>query len=225
MNHRLACEAYAEFLEDFSVNLAEHRRGVNLAAVQLWQASQRLAAVLVVETQHRKGYENLVGVKPWIMPVKQVDFGVLDWLYHVLRDELYVVADACKMFCCVENQCRACSQQRAALRRDDGAVGEFNGRRRHAALFLFFLGGYGGLSHFRGNLGLLHQEREFIHLVLARFSLSEIAKGRVIAAYYLLARRLAARLVVRDAKSHHVDTHVGGRLVRVLAVYAFEDGV
>ena len=123
----LTCEADAEFLEDFAVHLAGHDGGVHLAAVEQGQAVEGATAVVVQQAQYREGDQHLVGVQARVAAVQHVDLGVLDGLYHLLRDELDAVVDAGEVLEGVEQQGGAGTEEVACGGGDDGAVGKFDG--------------------------------------------------------------------------------------------------
>ena len=68
-----------------------------------------------------------------------------------------------------------------------------------------------------GDAGLLHQQLQLEHRLLADGALTLAAQRGVVAADDLLAGGLADRLVVEDAVAGHVDAHVGWGFVRALA--------
>ena len=47
----------------------------------------------------------------------------------------------------------------------------------------------------------------------------------IVATDYLVLRSILTHLVVADAESHHVHTHIRGRLVRILAVDTLKQSV
>ena len=157
--------------------------------------------------------------------MQHVDFGVLDGLYHLLRDELDAVVDACKVLEGVEQQGCAGAEQVAGGGCDDGAVGQLNGGRRSIFLIAALLGGHGGAAVIGTDLGLLHKQGYLVDFAVGGFAVGVVAEGGVVAADNLVLGGLAADLVVADAKASHVDTHVGRRLVGVLTVDTVEDGV
>ena len=121
-SHGLGGETDAEFLEDLAVHFAGHDGGVHLAAVEHGQAVKGAAAVVVQQAEDGERDQHLVGVQARVAAVQHVDFGVLDGLYHFLRDELDAVVDAGKVLEGVEQQGSAGTEQFAAMGGDDGAV-------------------------------------------------------------------------------------------------------
>ena len=63
----VASETHTEFLEDFMVYLAEHNRGMHLAAHEQGELLECPPAVVVVRTEHRQRNQHLIGVKAWIV--------------------------------------------------------------------------------------------------------------------------------------------------------------
>ena len=160
-----------------------------------------------------------------VFAVQHAYLGVLYGFYHFLRYEFNVVADACQMFEGVEQQCGTGSEQFAGFGCDDGAVGELYGCGGHSFLVAALFGGHGGATEIGGDVGLFHQQGDFVYLAFAGFAAGVVAQGCVVASYYLVFGGLAAHFVVGDAETGHVHTHVGGRFVGVFAVDAFEQGV
>ena len=90
---------------------------------------------------------------------------------------------------------------------------------------LAFLGSDGGLTVFSSDFGLFHQQSDLIHLILAAFAFSQVAKRCVITSYDFIFRCLAAYLVVAQAIARHVYAHVGRRLIWVLTINRLKNGV
>ena len=84
------------------IYFAEHDGGMSLAALQLRQTFQCFAALFVMQAEHGEGHQHLVGVQARVVPVQQVDLGLLDGLDHLLRDQLHVVVDVGQMLGGVE---------------------------------------------------------------------------------------------------------------------------
>ena len=61
----------------------------------------------------------------------------------------------------------------------------------------------------RGDFCLLHDQFDLVCLVLAGIIFYDLLKSLVVAADDLLAGSLAACLVIEDAETGHVDTHIG----------------
>ena len=95
----------------------------------------------------------------------------------------------------------------------------------HARFLLTLLGCNGATAVGRGYASLLEEEGNLAHLVLVARTERHTAQCVVVAADDFVVGGFAASLVVADAKAHHVDAHIGGRLVGVVAVDAFEEGV
>ena len=77
---------------------------MSLAAFELRQCFESLAAVVVVGAEHRKSHEYLVGVQSRVAASQIARLRVLDRFDHVLRYELDLMVDAGKMFEGVEQQ-------------------------------------------------------------------------------------------------------------------------
>ena len=72
---------------------------------------------------------------------------------------------------------------------------------------------------------MLHQQTNLLHLALALAALGKAVECSVVAADNLVAGSVAAHVLVAHAESNHVHTHIGGRLIWILAVHALEDGI
>ena len=130
--------------------------------------------------------------------------------------------DASKILGGIEDEgCRR-SEEFAGFAGDDGAVGKFDGSTRLAALLLTLLGSHGDAAVIGGYLGLLEEQLYLLHLGLVVGTVGELVGSIVVAADYLVLGSLAAGFVVADTEAYHIDTHVGGRLVGILSVYALE---
>ena len=198
---------------------------MHLAAFELWQAFQGFLAVLVPEAEHGEGHQHLVGVQAWVPAMQVVHLGGLDRLNHGLWNEFHLMGYARDVFGGIQDQGGAGTEQVAGMGGDDGAVFQLDGGRGHTFLFLPFLGGSGGPAQGSGDLGLFHQQGDLVHLVLRAFAFGQVAQGGIITADDLLLRGFAAYGIVAEAVTHHVDAHIGRRLVGILAVNALEDGI
>ena len=125
----------------------------------------------------------------------------------------------------VEQQGGAAAQQGRGLRGDDGAVFELYGCSVVAALNLALVGGYGDGPRGGRDFRLVEEQPNLVDLVFVVGSVGHLVGGIVEAANDFVLRGVAAHFVVRDAEAHHVDAHIGGRLVGILAVDVFEEGV
>lgn len=112
LQNRFACETYAQLLEYLSVHFAQHNRAMNLAAAQLRQLFQCLAAVLIVLREHRERHEHLVGMQTRVVTAKIIGLGILYRLDHRLRNELCCMVDSSKMLRYVKQKGSATAQQR-----------------------------------------------------------------------------------------------------------------
>ena len=152
-------------------------------------------------------------------------FGLLDRLYHALGDEFHLVVDAGKIFGDIEQQGGTTAKQRTRLRRDDGAVGQFDGGRGVPTAGLALIGGHRASTVGGGNLHLVEEHLYLLHLLVVAGTIGQLVRGGVVAADNLGFGGLAAYLVVTDAETHHVHTHVGRRFVGVGAINAFEESI
>ena len=135
------------------------------------------------------------------------------------------MGNASQMLGSVEQQCSTWAKQAAGTGSDDGAVLQFDGCRRQSGELLAFTRSHCGAAIFGGELGLLHQQANLLHLALALAALGKAVECSVVAADNLVAGSVAAHVLVAHAESNHVHTHIGGRLIRILAVHALEDGI
>ena len=198
---------------------------MDLAAVEFRQLRKCPAAIVVPVAQDGKRDEHLIGMQTRIVAVEIHHLRLLDRLYQVRGYQLKAMVDTCKMLGRVQEQRCAWSEQRTALGSNDGTILQFDRRCSLPGRFLPLTGSYGNLPEVSGYLQLLHQQGYLVHLRIIAPALGQFLKGVVIAAYYLVLCLLAANLVIAYAVTHHIDTHVRRRLVRVLAVNAFEDGI
>ena len=61
---------------------------MSLTATQLWQTLEGHAAVLVVGTEYRQGYEHLIGMQTWVVSPEILCLCLLNRLNQVLRNQL-----------------------------------------------------------------------------------------------------------------------------------------
>ena len=76
------------------------------------------------------------------------------------------------------------------------------------ALQFLLVGGGGHRTEGRGDLRLVEQQTDLADLVFVVGTVGQFVSGGVEAADDLVLRGLAAHLVVTDAETNHVDTHV-----------------
>ena len=60
--YRIAGEAYAQLVEDFVVDLAEHYRRVHLTTLQFRELVECLATIIIVVAQERERNQHLISV-------------------------------------------------------------------------------------------------------------------------------------------------------------------
>jgi len=137
--------ANTQFLPYFLVYLAQHVGHVDLAAAQFRKVFQRLAAIVIVQTQHGQRHKHFVRMKTRILAIQNIYFRVLYGFYHLLRNEFHAMFYPREIFGRIEYQRRAGTEQLARLRRDDGSIGQFNGGGATGAglLLAFLCGGRG----------------------------------------------------------------------------------
>ena len=132
---------------------------------------------------------------------------------------------ACQVLGGIEKQCCTRAEQTARTGCDDGAVLEFDCRRSKSGELFALAGCHCGASILGRELCLLHQQGYLLHLVLVVATFGKAVKGCVVAAYYLIAGGIAANIFVAHAEAYHIHAHIGGRLIWILAVHAFENGI
>ena len=74
-------------------------------------------------------------------------------------------------------------------------------------------------------LCLVEEHLYLVDLALIASASCHLVGGIIIAADNLVLGGIAAHLVVGDTESHHVHTHVSGRLIGIAAVDTLEEGV
>ena len=80
--------------------------------------------------------------------------------------------------------------------------------KRWYGLFRAFVGGSDHPSGSGGDLGLFHQKLDFVSLSLGAGAVCDTVHSSVVAADDLLTGSLAACLIIDNAVSGHVDTHI-----------------
>lgn len=98
LHHGFTGKLHTELLEYALVYIAQHHRGMNLTVAQFRQLLQGATAVLVLLREYRQGDNHFICVQTRVVATQVTDLGVLDRLYHRLRDELQVVVYASEMF-------------------------------------------------------------------------------------------------------------------------------
>ena len=207
------------------VYFTEHDGGVNLATLQLGKGVEGTAAVLIVQTQHGESYQHLVGMEAGIVTVEQDGLGVLDRLYVGLWNQFDAVVDAGQVFGSIEQQCGTGSEKGTGVTGDNGAVGQLDSGCVGTLFLLALASRHSGTTIVGGNLHLLHQQADFVDLVLGYLAFGIVAEGGIVATDDFVLGGLRANFVVANAEAGHIHTHVGGRLVGILAINALEDGV
>ena len=222
----VACKADTELIENLVVDSTEHHGGVYLTSKKLGELFERTAALLVVSAQQRQGNEYLVGMQAGIATAEVSGLGMLNRLYHVLRNQLDRVVDSGKILGGVEDKSRTRAEEFGAFGGDDSSVLKLDCRAVVAACSgALACGGDWTTVNSRLNFGLIEKQTDFIHLRLIGVAQSEFIEGREVTADDFVVGRNTADLVVADAEAYHVHTHIGRRFIGILAVDAFEEGV
>ena len=93
----IACEPYAEFLENFAIDFAQHNCGVCLTSVEQRKLFKGTAAHVVMGREHRECHQHLVGVEPGVVAAEIFGFGFLYRLDKILRNKFHAVVNACQV--------------------------------------------------------------------------------------------------------------------------------
>ena len=72
---------------------------------------------------------------------------------------------------------------------------------------------------------MLEEKGDLVYFLIAAIALREAVEGCEVAPDDLVFRSLTADVVIIDAESHHINAHVGRRLVWIMTVDPLEDGV
>ena len=91
--------------------------------------------------------------------------------------------------------------------------------------FFALKGGNGGAAVGGANLQLIEKHLNLVNFTVVAGSVGQFVGGSIVAADNLVFGGFAAHLVVADAETHHVDAHVGGRFIGILAIDAFKQCV
>ena len=171
-----------------------------------------------------KGDEGLIGVQSGVAVAQMIHLQVLDGIKNHGRDQVQLIGHTCQPLQSVEQQCRGGTQQVGGAAGDDGSVRQLHSGSGIAGLFR---PGQRRSHHlplpFR-HPGLLHQKLQLAHRSFAALALLQIAHGHIIAADDLLPGGFPGGLIVNDAESDHVDTHIRGGLIGAVAQNLFKNG-
>src|SRR5574344_793337 len=88
-----------------------------------------------------------------------------------------------------------------------------------------FLGGNGGATEVGVDLCLIEEHLYLTDLTLIASTFCHLVGGVVITSDNLILGGIATHLFVRNTESHHIHSHVGGRLIWIAAVDTLEEGV
>ena len=94
----IAGEVNTEFAEYLAIHFTHHHRAMCFAAVQLGQAAESTAAVVVVHRQHGQRNEYLVGMQTGVVAAQIGQFGVLYGGNELLSNEFDRVVHTCQVF-------------------------------------------------------------------------------------------------------------------------------
>ena len=198
---------------------------MHLTSAELRQLRKRLSAPVVNIRQYRQSHKHLVGVESRIMPTKIIHLGILYRFDHRLRNQFGVVVDTGKMLHHIEQQGGTATEQKTGMCGDDSTVLEFDGRRRVPGALEALLGGNGSAAEVGIDLCLVEEHLYLTDLVLIASSPCHLIGGIVVAADNLVLGCIAAHLIIRDAESHHIHSHISGRLIWIVAIDTLEESV
>ena len=131
---------------------------------------------------------------------------------------------ACKVFKRIDQQGCGGPEQLGGLGGDHRTVRQLDRRTGHLELLSAFLGRYRNFSVGRTDLCLLHQKFDLIYFTLLTFLKHDPVRGIIVAPDDLHAGSFLAYLIVDNAVSGHVDTHVGGGFVDALTIDRLKHG-
>ena len=164
-------------------------------------------------------------MEPRVVVAEVVEFQLLDGLDDLGRDEVHGVRDAGELLQGVQQHGGGGAQQSGGLAGDDGAVVELDGSGHTTGQFRHGVGGGDDGTVFRTDVTLLHEEFDLLDGLFGAVAPAQVRSGGVVPADDLLLGGVTDGLIVEDAVAGHVDTHVGGRFIRALAVDLLVDAV
>ena len=88
-----------------------------------------------------------------------------------------------------------------------------------------FLGGNGGAAEVGVDLCLIEEHLYLTDLILIASTFCHLVGGVVITSDNLILGGIATHLVVRYTESHHIHSHVSGRLIWIAAIDTLEKSV
>ena len=94
-----------------------------------------------------------------------------------------------------------------------------------AAQLLFSLGSYGDTTVGCTDLGLVEEHLDLMYFVFIVSAISQLIGGIVVTTDDLITAGIAAHLIVGDAEAHHIDSHIRGRLIRILTIDTLKQGI
>ena len=92
-------------------------------------------------------------------------------------------------------------------------------------LDFLFVGCCGNRTESSCNLRLIEEHTDLIHLTLVISAIRHLVGGSIESADNLVLRCLAAYLIVRDAETNHVHTHIRWRLIGILTIDTLEERI
>lgn len=101
---RLAGKFHSEFAENILVGFAEHLSRMNLTAAQFRKLRNGIAAIVIVNAQHRERNQYLVSMQSGIVTAEHIHLCSLDGLNHLCRDEIDMVVYAGEIFGGIQKQ-------------------------------------------------------------------------------------------------------------------------
>ena len=129
------------------------------------------------------------------------------------------------MFCGIEDERSTRPQQFARTGCDNGAVFQLNGCSRTIPHLLAITRSHCGAAIFGGEFGLLHDERNFVHLLLIVSSQSVAIQRIIVATDDFVAGCITTHILRAHAETEHVHSHVGRRLIRILTINTLKERI
>ena len=84
---------------------------MHLTAAQLGELFEGAAAKFIVFGEYGESHKHLIGVEAGVLAAQIFNLGLLDRLYHALRDEFGFVVDASQMLGRIEQEGGTASEQ------------------------------------------------------------------------------------------------------------------
>ena len=164
-------------------------------------------------------------MQPRVVAFKILHLHFLNRLNYRSRNQVQFMVYAAKVLYGVQKQGCTRTEQVRSLGGYNSSVSKLDSRGRHTSLKGALFCGNCYTTVICSYLSLIHQKVKLVDFRLSGIVLSKAPQSCVIAADYLLARSFAAGIIVIDAVACHVYAHVCRRLIRVIAVDAFENRI